>query len=244
VVSTNPNNNAVDVKIDTTSEIVFNIPMNTKTVEAVLSIDPAVNHTLSWTGEDSILVIKFTEDLDYNTTYSITIGTDAEATTGGLLEEAPYVLNFTTEKELVIPPPEPKITITSPTAATEIKPGDTITVTGTSENMEEGTEIIITINGVNETAKIGADGTWSVSVKVPDEEGDYAITVSVGDTTTTETISVEKPKEQEKKEEDKSMFNTSIILIIIIILVALIVLFLMMRRKKPEPAEEELEEEE
>ena len=83
-----------------TSEIVisFSKPMNISSVEAALSISPYVNYTLSWRKNNTELVIIFLEDLSYNTTYKITIGTNAMDSEDNDLKSL-FDLEFTTEVE-------------------------------------------------------------------------------------------------------------------------------------------------
>jgi hypothetical protein len=136
VVETTPADESTDVQIDTTVTIEFDIAMNESITEGVLGITPIVGFNTSWNDAGTILTITFTEDLWYNATYTITIG-DAKATTGGILQDAPFSFKFVTEKTTVIPPPQKTVTIET-IEDEDIKPGDTILVSGTSTGFDEG----------------------------------------------------------------------------------------------------------
>jgi parallel beta-helix repeat protein len=105
VRTTIPENESVDVDINTTVTIIFNESMLPNTVESAITITPEVGYTSSWGGEDtnSELTITFVDVLDYNTTYKITIGTRASDFADNRMVR-PFILTFQTIAPAI--PPE------------------------------------------------------------------------------------------------------------------------------------------
>ena len=98
VKSTFPRDKSDNVSINNTEIVItFSKSMNRSSVEAALFISPQVNYTLHWSKNDTELRIRFTENLSYNTTYKITIGTNARDTFGNNLKSL-LKLWFTTQK--------------------------------------------------------------------------------------------------------------------------------------------------
>ncbi len=92
--------NKSDLSLNTSEIIItFFTPMNTTSVEASLTITPHVNYTLIWEKNNTVLNIIFNEELDYNTTYIISINSKAMDHEGNNLE-SPFELVFTTEPEM------------------------------------------------------------------------------------------------------------------------------------------------
>jgi parallel beta-helix repeat protein len=101
-------NNSYNVSVNNSQlTITFSTPMNRSSVESALSILPTLNYTIIWNNNSTQMTIIFTENLSYNTTYTITISTSARDTFGNRLN-SPYTLIFTTEKEIQIDEPEDK----------------------------------------------------------------------------------------------------------------------------------------
>jgi len=101
-VSTTPIHTETYVSINITQlKIEFSKPMNTASVKNALSISPHVNHILSWDHDDTEMTILLTEDLTYDTIYTITIDTNAEDIFG-IRFTVPLVLEFTAEPESLI----------------------------------------------------------------------------------------------------------------------------------------------
>jgi nitrous oxidase accessory protein NosD len=76
--------------------IEFKTSMNTVSVIRALSISPNINYTLKWEKNNTVLKIIFSEDLEYNTTYKIAIGTGAFDANSNYLNSS-FDLEFTTE---------------------------------------------------------------------------------------------------------------------------------------------------
>jgi len=96
VVKTVPENNRTDVPINTLVRFTFSETMERISVEDALSISPHVNYTTSWSSNDKILTLAFSENLSYNQTYNITIGLAAKDMAENPLANV-FVLSFMTE---------------------------------------------------------------------------------------------------------------------------------------------------
>jgi DNA-directed RNA polymerase subunit RPC12/RpoP len=163
------------------------------------------------------------------------------------LADAPFRLEFTTEKDPTVV--EPVVKITSPPPNSEFFTGETITVSGTSTNLLEGTEVMVIIGGMGGTGNVKADGSWEMSVMAPDEAGIYDIEVNAGGWSDVIPVII---KQSEKtgdgdKDGDGDDFGIMGVLIpvIIIVIIVIIILLLLLRRKKSEPkVDEEVEESE
>ncbi len=249
VLSTIPENNSQDVAVDCLVTITFNIPMDTTSVERVLSISPPMDYNLHWTKNYTVLRIEFIDNLDYAMAYLIKLG-EATARNGGILEDAPFVLSFKTEIEDGIQP-SPSISminITSPAANTTVKPGESIKVSGSSFGFFEGSQIIVTLENTTKTGIIGAHGTWLVTMTAPATEGNYTITISVGNLNHLIPITVKDTQEPQDGGDDTSsvkdhdalniIYLGMLIVIIAIILVIIGIVFLIRKKKCTQVAEE------
>jgi hypothetical protein len=244
ILGTLPIHNSTDAAIDTKVTITFDLAMDTDSIAPELRISPVVTFSTSWGVGDTILTIELAENLSYNTTYTVTVGSGQSAE-GGLLEGTPYSFSFTTELEPEKPKPKPSFSITTTISGKDFEPGQSVTITGSSEGFDEGTEVNVTIDGETTKGTVSSDGSWSVTVTLPEDEGDHTMAIEIGDETKTETVTIKKPVEPEEKEsEDMGMFYAGIGILILIILLVVALLFLSKRKKKPEEEEEEEEEEE
>ena len=100
VGSTTPANNAVGVPVDSVIVITFLEMVNQSSVEAALTMSPAVTVlSYSWSSTkadyNTTLTITFAENLAQNTTYILTVGTGVTDIAGNALASA-YTLTFTT----------------------------------------------------------------------------------------------------------------------------------------------------
>ncbi|WP_455393240.1 NosD domain-containing protein [[Eubacterium] cellulosolvens] len=242
ITTTVPENNTVDVPVDIGVVITFSLPMDVDSVEDVLKVLPATAYNVYWNDDKTEMTIEFTQDLEYDTEYRISVG-KAQAIAGGVLKDATFVLVFTTEKTIV----PPTITITQQPGDTEVEPGKTITISGTATGVPEGTQVSVALGGEIVYDTIAADGSWSVNIRTPGSEGTYELTVTINDVTETGSVIIKKPTEPEDGDEDEDkgllgfgpMMDYLIIFVIIIIIIIILALAL---RKKP-VEEEEVEEE-
>jgi PKD repeat protein len=245
IISTTPSHGSVDVAVVDPVFIRFNLAMSTTSVANVLMISPMVSNEISWGDSNKLLRIDFPDNLDYDTIYKITIG-PAEATLGTTLENAPFELKFTTEEGYEPPPPIPKITVDPSTVETTVSTGETITITGTVEGIAPGTEIVATIGDETATTKVGADGSWAITLQLPDTEGMYSLNVSAGDQSYSTELIVE-PGEGDGTGDGKGegTDNTGAaiaFIVILIIIVVVILIFLMMKKKKNAKADDDDDE--
>jgi len=102
IVITNPSHGETDVIIDTTISLMFSESMDISSVEDAVATSPSIDYSLSWEG--STLSISPETDLDYSTSYTITIATGAVDEAGnGLAEEVE--LQFVTQRIPDLTPP-------------------------------------------------------------------------------------------------------------------------------------------
>ncbi len=88
--------NSKNILIDTSDiEISFSKEMNKTSIEENLKIIPDINYSLQWENDNTKLLIIFNEDLEYITTYQISIRKDSVDLQGNNLEET-FTLTFTT----------------------------------------------------------------------------------------------------------------------------------------------------
>ncbi len=239
VKATIPEQNSTNVEVDKPMTIIFSISMNTNTVEKVLEIVPDVDYHLNWTKNNTVLRIDFTENLSYNMSYVFTIGR-AKSATGGSLKDWPFILNFRTEKETIFQ--FPTIIITSPTANTIVKPGESITLFGISTGLDVGIQIVVILNGYNTTGIIESNGTWSITFKAPNIEGNYTIEVIAGNASDSIDIIVIDNEFEEDDDDitdndtDKSFLEmTGIIIfgsILVIIIIVIFIFLIIIKRKR------------
>jgi uncharacterized membrane protein len=102
MTSSSTSTNSTDVPVNTSDlEIKFSEPMNTSSVEDALVITPGVNYSVSWENNNTVLKIRFEEELAHDTNYTINIGKSAKDTDGNGLE-FPVQIVFTTQKSSMI----------------------------------------------------------------------------------------------------------------------------------------------
>ncbi len=248
VDNTDPQDGATDVPITSAVVITFSLAMDNSTVEAALDISPTVGYTVSWNGDYTVLTIDFTTDLELFTTYTVTIGTDAMATNGGLLQNTPFAISFTTG----LPNTRPILTLgtISPTSG-DIDTMFTFSVHYYDADGDPPDSITVVIDGVEHDMTLADgdadDGTYEYKAKLAEGPHTYYFTANdgtndavSGDTTPTTTAdaagtpTISKAEDKEAGFEDWMLY---LILIIVVIIIIVILLFAMSRRK---PAEEEL----
>jgi hypothetical protein len=78
IVSVTPLDAAVDIPVDTNIEILFSKNMNMATTQFAFSISPAVTGTFDW--DQTKMIFNPTADLEYETTYTVLITSDATDT--------------------------------------------------------------------------------------------------------------------------------------------------------------------
>ncbi|MHC1575866.1 MAG: NosD domain-containing protein, partial [Methanosarcinaceae archaeon] len=246
VTQTVPNDGAVNVSVDTTVGITFDLAMNTASVESALMVPSGMNYSVTWSAGNTVLTILFDEPLAYETLYTISLGASI-GNNGAQLQNVPYTFSFTTAAEPVTPPPPPTrvMTITSPTAGTEFDPEATITVSGTAENLD-GETVTVTVNGVSATGVIN-NGTWTVTIAAPADAGTYNIDAAADDTNASP---VSITVTQGSSDGDGSVGTMAmlgiiaLVILVLIILAAAIAFFMLRKKGEPEQVEEEGEDDE
>jgi PKD repeat protein len=226
VVSFYPANNAVGVPVIVDIAVNFSLPMSRSDLQARTTIVPAATMTLSWSDSDRKVSISFTQDLQYLTRYTLTIGR-ANATNGGQLA-APFVVSFTTKAQEI----PMTVRIIAPLTGTTVKQGATVTLTGDSTGIPQGTNITVTFGDVTKKAVIGADGKWSVEFTAPAKSGEFTVKATYLDATYTIKVSVE-----EKTAAGGSPMLWIVLVLAIIISAVLVFLLLGRKGSEPEPAE-------
>ncbi|UCE37524.1 MAG: right-handed parallel beta-helix repeat-containing protein [Thermoplasmata archaeon] len=98
IASASIDEGATDVSIKTEIVIEFSEPMDTKSVESAISMDPYVDYTCSWTEDNKTLILNFSEPLEYETQYKISIGTGAKDMADRRLDDK-FEFGFTTQKK-------------------------------------------------------------------------------------------------------------------------------------------------
>jgi len=85
LISVYPENSATGIPVDTDIVLVFSKPIDTSTVTSGISISPAATYAHSLISGGRGVVITPDSDLNYGTTYTVTISTDIEDTNGNAL---------------------------------------------------------------------------------------------------------------------------------------------------------------
>lgn len=104
VKKTEPENKSTGVSRKTDTKVTYCKPMDTSSMTGAISIDPPFDYDISWSENNTVMTLTPEEDLDYGTTYTITISTEAKSSLGHSLAE-PYSFSFTTEEEGAPPTP-------------------------------------------------------------------------------------------------------------------------------------------
>lgn len=120
VEETTPADKDVSVPVNSDTKVTFCKPMDTTVTEGAFSFSPHIDFTVSWSDYNAVATITPTIPLDYGTTYTVTISTEALSFAGYPLEE-PYTFSFTTEEK----PEPPEVMATIPPDGAESVPLET-----------------------------------------------------------------------------------------------------------------------
>jgi parallel beta-helix repeat protein len=96
VINTTPSNGAGNISINVDIIIQFNERMNNLSVEKAINITGGEISNFLWNTDGNQVIIKISGSLKYNTTYKVTIGTDAEDMAGNNLASA-FIFEFITQ---------------------------------------------------------------------------------------------------------------------------------------------------
>jgi hypothetical protein len=244
IIKTVPEDNATDVPVNTGITITFNLPMDTDSVLASLNIEPKFGYSgirVNWTNNDRVFKIFFEPDLLYDTVYLITIS-EGNATNGASLLNTPFIIIFTTSTNGIIP----EITVVEPIEGFNIQTGAVITVSGTTHGIEKDTMVMVSLDGKSVNGQTKGNGNWSVDIRAPNSEGDYQITIKIGELEDFISITVESPDSVDQKDDDKDrkglfgmgqMMDLIFFAIIVIIFLLIIIILKIKRRKTGEESE-------
>jgi len=157
-----------NVPIDTKISVTFSEAMNKTSVQNAFSISPYVSGSFSWDKNTMFFIPDF--NLSYNTTYTITIGTEAEDLAGNNLE-AVYSWNFTTA-------PYNNPPILSPIGNKTVNEGNLLEFT-VSASDPDGDNLTYAVSNLPEGASfVNQTFRWTPSY---DQAGTYEVTFSVED---------------------------------------------------------------
>ena len=244
----------VDVPINTTISVTFSEMMQKKDTETAFSISPSINGSFHWQEKNLIFTPK--SPLKFNTTYKITLSTNAKDLIGNNLKSD---FNWQFKTISMVDTVLPKVINNSPTG-TNVPVNTHIKITFSESMKKETTEAAFSIS----PPVIGTfDWEFATLIFTPNSSLDhntkYEVLISKNATDLAAnnlesnflwsfTTIKEKDDEEDK---DTGLFGIDkysgidvCLLLIIIIIIIILLLILALRRKKPvEPEEEEVEEE-
>ena len=88
VVDTLPLDGQTDASVGQPIEIAFDQPMAPTSVEEAIVVSPAIDYAVFWQEDNTIAVLQPLESLEFNTTYTVEIHTEAVSADGVPLEES------------------------------------------------------------------------------------------------------------------------------------------------------------
>jgi parallel beta-helix repeat protein len=86
ITSISPDDDTIDILVDENIVIDFSESMDTESVESAISISPYSEYSCTWSSDNSTLTLSFSEPLEYQTLYEISIGTSAQDMASNSLE--------------------------------------------------------------------------------------------------------------------------------------------------------------
>jgi parallel beta-helix repeat protein len=78
IVSISPEDDSIDIQVNENIVIDFSEPMDVQSVESAISISPYSDYSCAWSNNNSTLTLSFSEPLEYQTPYEISIGATAQ----------------------------------------------------------------------------------------------------------------------------------------------------------------------
>ena len=102
--STSPSSDANNVSLNRSIEIFFSEPMDTGSAEGAFSIDPYISGSFTWDSDSETLIFTPDSSYDAQTTYAVTISTEAKDTAGNA-RSSDYNWSFTTGTDYDLTPP-------------------------------------------------------------------------------------------------------------------------------------------
>jgi len=101
VIQDLPLEGQIDVAVGDPMLVIFDQPMDTGSTEAAITIKPALDYLVYWRNEGAVMFIIPVSSMEFNTTYSLEIGSGARSMDGLPLDN-PFNLQFITG---LVPPP-------------------------------------------------------------------------------------------------------------------------------------------
>lgn len=95
ISSTLPAAGTYDVPVDQQIKVVFSKPMDRNKTQAAVSVSPVITPTFSWENSDTTMIINLGDNLNYDTSYQITLGTGVTDKYGLTLAQS-YIFAFKT----------------------------------------------------------------------------------------------------------------------------------------------------
>jgi len=95
VVETLPLDGQTDASVGQPIEIAFDQPMEPASVEEAIVVSPAIDYAIFWQEDNTIAVLQPLASLEFNTTYTVDISTEAMSAEGETMEEE-FGLSFIT----------------------------------------------------------------------------------------------------------------------------------------------------
>jgi hypothetical protein len=229
-----------NVPINTAITITFNESMDKTSVQDAFELTDgtttwtAANGTFSWSGNTLTFIPSEDIDLDYDTEYTVTIGTGARDLADNTISSA-YSWSFTT-----IPEPD----LTAPSVSTVSHSGDDaevsnkITITFTERMNHSKVEDAISVSPGMQIQSFSWLGNTLTITFTEDLDADTPYTATVGTGAEDEAgNALEEPYSwtftPKEKEVEPSSDMTMLLILIIIIVVVVLLLLLMMKKKKP-----------
>jgi parallel beta-helix repeat protein len=96
IISIYPKDNSIDIQIDENIVIEFSEQMDLQSVESAILISPHSEYSCKWSNDNLTLTLNFSDPLEYETLYQISIGTSAKDLASNTLESK-YDFEFITQ---------------------------------------------------------------------------------------------------------------------------------------------------
>ncbi len=225
------------VALDTTMDFVFNYEVDTTAFEAAFTITPAVTGlTYTWDAGNMTMIVGH-DDFAGDTDYNVTLAGSLKSVEGWAFMNT-STKSYPFHTAVGTTPPAKTISISEPTSGAEFKPGETITVSGTTANVADGELVTVTVEGETPVTTTVTGDAWSVDVTLPDDADTYTVTAGVpGATDAVITVTV---KEESSGDDNMLLFIGIAAVVVVLLLVIVVVVFFLM--KKPSEPEEDLDE--
>jgi len=235
LVVTNGTPMGEDVELNEDIVITFNYLVHYSNLQDALNITPAMTGLIFQPDPANNSYIISHPDFEPETQYNISLSENLTSFEGFIFEPGyeGNSWNFTTNDG--IKPVDPNIRVNEPEDGDTVEEGSTITVSGTSEGLPEGSVVTVTLGEKEVNTTIDADGNWTVKIKAPDEPGAYELKVEVDGDSETFTINVKEKAGPIWSDITWGLASVCIIIfliVLVLILVIVVILMAVMMKKK------------